>query len=230
MVQRYAHAHRLNGSYSLRFLDSSWNGQFTQRHCVQGNSPISYPWYKMDPDATYLVSLIEEWYKDDPDRLAFLQEHWRGPTGKRLRWTNNLVDLPHLFITVNLPLTKTASALYAEVLSLAERFQWARGALCTLEFDPHPHLHMLVRRDAFRAYHKGNLVKVLARALKVKPERVDVKSGVTRADFNHRAAYVRGEKVDEHKRQRCANDARIRAIEGIPDCFNLGGETHALPP
>lgn len=182
-----------------------------------------------DPQCTYLVELIEGWYADNPERLAFCQEHWRGPTGARLRWTNNLVDLPHVFVTVNLPLGRDILDLWREVTALPERLTWARGALCTLELDPHPHMHMLVARDAFKAYHKGNLIKVLARALGVKPEKVDVKAGHTRQDHGHRSAYIRGEKVDPAKQARCENDRKMRNRAGIPHYIILG-DNNALPP
>lgn len=181
-----------------------------------------------DPQCTYLVSLIEEWYKDDLDKLAFIQEHWRGPTGLRPRWTTNLVNRPHIFITILLDRSLTAKENFDAVAALPVRFGWLIGSMAVLEFTPHPHVHILTERDQIPRFHKGNIIKTLSRALKVKPEKVDIKLGHLRKDYQHRASYIVGDKVDAAKRARCEADTLIRTSWGIPQYFILGSEHNAV--
>jgi len=176
----------------------------------------------MDPTCSYLVGLIEEWYADDEERLAFIQSIWRGPTGLRPRWTRNLADLEHLFITVNLPLGQTARESFDSVAALPGRVKWLEGSIACVEYVPTPHAHMLVKRTALERYHRGNIIKVLSRALAVKPEKVDIKLAHTREAYANRLGYIQGTKVDEAKMAKCAQDAKIREAWDIPQYFTLG--------
>lgn len=175
----------------------------------------------MDPTCAYLVGLIEEWYADDEERLAFIQSIWRGPTGLRPRWTRNLADLEHLFITVNLPLGQTARESYDSVVALPGRVKWLDGSLACCEYNPTPHCHILVKRSALERYHRGNIIKVLSRALAVKPEKVDIKLAHSREAYSNREGYIRGTKVDEAKMAKCEADSKIREAWGIPHHFFL---------
>lgn len=122
---------------------------------------------------------------------------------------------PHIFVTIGLEKEKDPQALFRQVKGITPRVTQIIGGIGVLEFIPHPHVHILV--DKPEKYHKGNLIKVLARYLGIKRTTlIDIAVGSKKSDYDARLAYVSGTKVCSTKTDRVAEDAQIRDKYNIP--------------
>lgn len=163
----------------------------------------------------HLVSFIEQRYGEDTEAMEKLQGFYR-----HLPWTRRVNQIGHLWVTVGLPLGKTPLEHLAMIQSITPRVAALVGASAVYECHPHPHVHILGRTP--EKYHKGNLITVLSRALKLeRRELVDVKASTRVSDFKHRQAYLAGDKASAEKEERVALDAQVRAEHGIPDIISL---------
>lgn len=127
---------------------------------------------------------------------------------------------PHLFVTINLSREKPPEALFEQVQTLTPRIVTFSGALATLEFTPHPHVHILCDRPA--KFKASNLIRSLVRSLGLpRPECVDIVSSKKSSDYANRVSYLHGSKVDPLKMDRVSKDVEIRDAANIPHFFSL---------
>jgi len=127
---------------------------------------------------------------------------------------------PHLFVTILLSREKTPESLFEQVQTLTPRITTFTGGIATLEFTPHPHLHILCDRPP--KHKTSNLIRSCVRALGLpRPECVDVVSSRRAQDYANRLQYVQGTKVDPIKMDRVSADRAVRDSAKIPHFFSL---------
>lgn len=150
------------------------------------------------------------------EQLMLIDEKWHTPS---LNLSPNS-KVPHVFMTINLDRERSPRDLYEQVLTLTPRISALHGAICCLEFVPHPHVHILHKRPT--NWRKANQIRSVVRALGLaRPELCDILTGVKRQDYRNRQAYIRGEKASDEKLDRCAQDSQIRDEHEIPHFFSL---------
>jgi len=122
---------------------------------------------------------------------------------------------PHLFITIGLSREKEPDSLYRDVLTLTPRVTQLIRGLAVMEFIPHPHVHILVDKPA--KYHKGNLIKQIARCLGItRNTLIDISIGSKDSDYQSRLSYIQGTKSEDSKMVRVEEDRQIRDNYNIP--------------
>ncbi|AXQ66012.1 MAG: putative replication initiation protein [Circoviridae sp.] len=122
---------------------------------------------------------------------------------------------PHVFVTIGLDKKKDPPSLFRQVKGITPRVTQIIGGIGVLEFIPHPHVHILV--DKPEKYHKGNLIKVLARYLGIeRTTLIDIAISNKKSDYDARLAYVSGTKACGTKMERVAEDEAIRDKYNIP--------------
>lgn len=127
---------------------------------------------------------------------------------------------PHLFLTIGLDREKSPDSLYQQIQALTPRVTQLIGAVGVMEFVPHPHVHILM--DKPERYHKGNLIKVIARALDIsRLTLIDIQIGSKGSDYRSRLEYIQGDKKDEEKVARVEADASVREAFSIPHLINF---------
>ena len=163
----------------------------------------------------HLVTIIEHRYGDNPEAMEKLQGFYT-----RLPWTRRVRDIGHIWVTIGLPKGNTPEQQLAAVTSLTPRVSQLVGARAVIEFHPHPHVHILGLRP--ESYHKGNLIKVISRALKLERQTlVDIKMSTRPTDYKHRQDYLAGTKKSTEKQELVSHDSQLRTRHGIPDIILL---------
>lgn len=168
-----------------------------------------------------LVDNILSWYTlDELEQSIARKCEWLPEITKQLKAYIRTQDHPHLFITIGMDRETAPDSLYQQVKALTPRVTNLIGGIAVMEFIPHPHIHILVDRP--ERYHKGNTIKVIAKALGItRTTLIDVAIGSKASDYANREAYIRGQKVSEDKMVRVAEDRLIRENYNIPHTICL---------
>ena len=142
-----------------------------------------------------LEAIAEYMYETDPESCskAFL----------RLPMCRALVrpQKKHQFITVALPTEKINLVKLKKTISKLN-YEYLENGYLTVEFysgKQKENLHLHILKDGI--YNKTKLIRDMSRKFKVSDNFVNVKKGTTESDYYNRLSYLRGEKVDEQKKE-----------------------------
>lgn len=128
-------------------------------------------------------------------------------------------DYPHQFITIALENTRHLGKLVNTIQGL--EYQYIKDAIVSIEnyssVGENLHVHILKKG----IYNKTKLIRDMSRKFKVAPNFVNVRKGTKESDYRHRLNYIKGDKVDDEKKENSIKDKIWRKENGILDVYAL---------
>ncbi len=129
-----------------------------------------------------------------------------------------LEDRPHQFITVALPNDYNISKILKYIHT---PHKWNKGSLLSIEkySKSGENLHIHILKEDY--YSKTKIIRDLSTRFKVSGNFIDVRRGTEPADYEHRASYIKGDKMDTEKMEHVQKDKEWRKKNNLKDFYYI---------